>query len=548
MPATSRPCATRRSRPPAPDAVRFGETFYRTPLYNLLLGRRGPKALSQNVIDPWPGDPAEADRLFQGQWRFGDEEHVARQGPWAVGKASPQWWAELHGFAWLRHFHATGNDTAARAARGLVGQWLDRYGRYQDLAWRPDVTGRRLMSWLAHARFVLNGADPVLRHAYLASAARQVRHLSRTRGDAAAGLPRLSAELGHAMGHLALGSAGERNRGPLAAVAEEVTRQILADGGHASRNPEMLHVALRDLVAFRATLMAAQVEPPEAVQVAIDRMGPMLRFFRHGDGGLALFHGGGPDEAVALDYTLAQADARGKPLDSATPSGFERAAARRALLLLDAGTPPPFGRPHAGALAFEFSHGKDRLIGNCGAPWRGDGGLAQALAQSGAHSTMTLADSEPFAGADAANPGVVATREENEGNVWLEASHDGWRRRLGLTHKRRLFLAATGEDLRGEDVLDGDGLARAGGRRWDLRFHLHPGVQASLQGGGAVLLRSASGMGWQFRATGGTVTVEESLHFGSGRERRRAQQIVLGGLLSPGEAVRAKWALAKVGG
>lgn len=527
--------------------MRLGETFYRTPLYNLLLGRRGPRALSHNLIDPWPGDPAEADRLFQGQWRFGDEEHLARQGPWTVTKASTQWWADLHGFVWLRHFHAAGNETAARAARGLVGQWLDRYGRYEDLAWRPDVAGRRLQSWLAHARFVLTGADPALRHAYLASAARQLRHLARTRTEATPGLPRLTAELGHALGHLALGREGERNRAPLAEAAEEVARQILPDGGHASRSPEMLHQALRDLVAFRATLLAAQLEPPEAVQVAIDRMGPMVRFFRHGDGGLALFHGGGADEPVALDYTLAQADARGKPLDSATPSGFERASVRRTLLLLDAGPPPLLGRPHAGALAFEFSHGKDRLIGNCGAPWRADGGLARALAQNAAHSTLTLADIEPFAGADGAHPAVVATREENEGNVWLEASHEGWRRRLGVTHKRRLFLAATGEDLRGEDALEGEGLARTGGRRWDVRFHLHPGVQASLQGGGAVLLRAASGMGWQFRAAGGAVTVDESVHFGSGHERKRSQQIVVGGVLSPGEAVRVKWALAKVG-
>ena len=48
---------------------------------------------------------------------------------------------------------------------------------------------------------------------------------------------------------------------------------------------------LRHLVDLRAVLRAAKAEVPEALQHAIDRMAPALRFFRHGDGALALCGG-----------------------------------------------------------------------------------------------------------------------------------------------------------------------------------------------------------------------------------------------------------------
>ena len=82
-------------------------------------------------------------------------------------------------------------------------------------------------------------------------------------------------------------------------------------------------------------------------------------------------------------------------------------------------------------------------------------------------------------------------------------------------------------------------------QRFALRFHLHPSVQASLQGEGeAVLLRLPSGQSWRFRAEGGEMALEESVYMG-GSEPRRTEQIVLSGDESTPQQV--KWALTKLG-
>jgi uncharacterized heparinase superfamily protein len=77
---------------------------------------------------------------------------------------------------------------------------------------------------------------------------------------------------------------------------------------------------------------------------------------------------------------------------------------------------------------------------------------------------------------------------------------------------------------------------------YSLRFHLHPGVTASLlQDESAALLRLPSGVGWKIRAKGARVALEESVYLGG--EPRRSSQVVL--LADEGETT-VQWAISRV--
>jgi len=140
---------------------------------------------------------------------------------------------------------------------------------------------------------------------------------------------------------------------------------------------------------------------------------------------------------------------------------------------------------------------------------------------------------------------VPVTREEAEGNAWLDLSHDGYRPRFGLTHYRRLYLSADGMDLRGQDRLEPAGGRRSSAGRFALRFHLHPDVHASLAlDGQAVLLRLARGGGFRLRVAGGEVALAESVYLGRPGERRRCQQVAVTGEIQATGA-EVKWSLTK---
>jgi uncharacterized heparinase superfamily protein len=114
-----------------------------------------------------------------------------------------------------------------------------------------------------------------------------------------------------------------------------------------------------------------------------------------------------------------------------------------------------------------------------------------------------------------------------------------------MIHRRRLYLAADGADLRGEDRLD-PYRRSARGAPFAVRFHLHPEVRASLaQGGDAALLRLPKGGGWELRAGGARLSLEPSIYLGRGGEIRRCQQVVLSGHCDA-QGMKVKWALRRI--
>src|SRR3546814_15609990 len=112
-------------------------------------------------------------------------------------------------------------------------------------------------------------------------------------------------------------------------------------------------------------LRAGRREVPDALDAAIERMAPMLRFFRHGDGSLALFNDSIEEESWAIDLVLTPADAKGRPGVSAPDTGLERLVATRTIVLMDAGQPPPpglAGTAHAGTRPQDRRGGKEGVM------------------------------------------------------------------------------------------------------------------------------------------------------------------------------------------
>lgn len=529
--------------------ARIEAALYGNPLYPFFLVGKTPRRLEATPADPWPGDRKRGEAILDRAFPFLGVTVRADPSPWQV-EADPRWLAELHGFAWLRDLRAIGSDAARRRARELVVGWVEANRAWHPVGWRADVLGTRLASWVSHGEFLCAGAEDRFRKSFLAALGRQVRHLLRTAPGILPGPARIAVAKGLIYAGAALPTQERALQAGLHLLERELPRQVHPDGGHVSRSPAVQLAMLRDLAEIRLLLHAMHREVPNALQTAMDRLGVLLRFFRHGDGRLTLFNGACEEEGWLIDMVLTRAEVLGNPPRSAPYSGFERLRAGRTLVLFDTGVPasvPPGNQqPHAGTLSFEMSSGKERLVVNCGAYVGGQEEWREIIRSTAAHSTVTVDDKNS---SQIASDGkvrrrpsqVLCRRDERDGNVWVEGSHDGYRAPLGLIHRRRLYLAANGEDLRGEDRLEG-----LGGSRFDVRFHLHPGVSASLaQDGFTVLLRLPKGEGWKFHAIGGDIHLEKSVYLGERGKMQRSEQIVVSGMLAESAAC-VKWAFRRL--
>ena len=514
------------------------------------LAGRAPDRLLHAPLDLVPGTAGRGAALLEGAYDFSGQTVRAGDGiPWRHREAGEYWFAELHGFAWLRDLRAAGAERAPARGRAMVLDWL-RQHRNVDRAgpWRPELVGQRLSSWLAHGEFLLRGADDDFTRRFYRALDLHARRLAHAARGARAGLPEIIACKGLVQGGICLPEGERRAAHGLKLLEAALKRQVLKDGGHVERNPSAHLAAMRHLVELRETLDAAGRPAHPALSAALTRLAPALRMFRHGDGRLALFNAGVEEERGLVDLALARVPTEGPVLLDAAETGFRRIEGKRATLIADMGRPPPAGRwAHAGTFGFEISVGEERLVVNCG-DWRGgDAAWRRALRATAAHSTLTVDDTNTATlrddGSIAHGPTKVEVeRHDRNGASWLDARHDGYLESLGLIHRRRLYAAAGGGDIRGEDTLIQVERRRKQGREFAVRFHLHPSVECAMtEDRDAALLRLPSGAVWRLRAAGAALGVNESVYAGDGATRRRASQVVLTGPVQ--EATTVKWAL-----
>ncbi len=507
---------------------------------------RVPDAPALPVRDPWPGDPARGVRILKGELEFAGAVRALRPRGWSDATGSAEVRAAAHQFSWLRDLRALGTDAARLRARALVADWIT--GPVGDpLAHRPDVAGGRIAAWLGHYDFFASSADDGFRQKLMSRLVSDARSLSAALPAEELDARALTALKGLIAAAVAMPEHAAFLTRALRFLPQEIGRQVLPDGCHAERSPAAHLAALQDLTEIRSLLQAAQVQPPPALNAAIERMAPALRVLRHGDGGLALFNGAKEEQTTLIDLVLTQAGRSGRAPSGLTDGGYQRLQAGRSVLIVDCGTPPPPGVDrfaHAGTLAIELSLGRERMIVNCGAASASTPEWRDAMRATAAHSTLVIGDISSAelrpSGLGRRPERVEMQRQEANGAHWLEASHDGWQKPFGAVHRRRLYLAESGEDIRGEDAVEAPTP-----QNFTVRFHLHPAVSASLQQDGeAVLLRLPTGGGWRLRADGAKISLEESVYLG-GHEPRRSEQVVLTGSAEGPQQV--KWAISKVG-
>jgi uncharacterized heparinase superfamily protein len=540
----------------------FRSLIGRVNAHPLLRWRFAPTKTDRLVIAPQDlrtADATRASEIYAGRFAFAGKVVICdRRSPFEMTPPSDEWATTLLSFVWLRHLRAADSSITRANARSLIDEWITVQGGWHSVGWRPDILSRRVICWLSQAPFVLQDADARFYRRFIRSLSRQVRYLRRTINDSRDGLPRLQSVI--ALNYATLCMQGQSGylRADVRRLIDELRKQVLPDGGHIGRNPGALIELLADLLPLRQLFSARQLQPPQALNNAIDRVMPMLRFFRHGDGNFAQFNGMGPTPVDLLATVLAYDDARGTPVSNAPHSGYQRIDAGQTALLMDTGRPPPVvlsQEAHAGCLSFELSWRQHRLVINCGLPAVNKENWRQVTRATPAHSTVTLNDRSScrflesvavrrLLGGTPIIAGPHNVRIEREtGELSLRAAHDGYAGDYGIIHTRFIQLSPDGRTLDGEDTFtssDGRELRTDSTDEFAIRFHLHPMIKASrLADGRGVMLLLQDRELWTFATLAEPVELEESVFLAGPDGPRRTVQIVIYGRV--GQPATVRW-------
>lgn len=519
-------------------------------------------------------DPSFATELYNGHFGLaGKLAEVDTESPFEIDPPSEGWARELYGFGWLRHLRAAGSELSREQAKVLVNDFIALKRSLPGLAWQPEIVGRRVISWLSNSVLVLDTGEPQAYETFLRALSSQLRYLSASYRDALDGVPRLVSLMALVYAGLCIAeqqAVVERYTRPL---CKELERQILPDGGHISRNPEALVELLLDLLPLKQCFVARDRPPPKELTDSIERIMPMLRFFRTCDGTLTRFNGAGPTPTDALATALAYDDVKGAPVRYAANSAYARLECGSTLFICDIGPTPAASlsiTAHAGFLSFEMSSGNAPMIVNCGTPSVDHDEWRPFSRSTPAHSTLTFEDvsSGEFgtSGTNGALPTVdapllgpanaqatLSDQVDSTDNIRIRGSHDGYLERFGVTHARQMLIAPNGLLISAEDKLSAPQGLKSPDENliagdYAVRFHLHPSVRAELGSDGqSVELRLKNGEAWRITSNAPETTLEQSFFLADARGPQSTSQVVLGGFIGEASEVRIVWNIERKG-
>ena len=394
----------------APDSLGAGERLMRfayrlgVPGSALSAPFRKPAKprLMATVESPLVGDRAAGVALRAGHFLVhGVKAPIAQMDFTPSAKLTPPFERTVHGFTWLGDLAASApREQCTATAERILSAWLEANPKPgKGPAWKVAHAGHRLLNWFVYAPLLLSGPDKVLRARTLAAMAATARWLDRNVGKADDKLAEVAGWAAIAAAGVLLPDGRPRRLFGEAGLIRALGDLVGDDGGVLSRSPLDQMEAIGLLVELSACYRAIRRDPPQAVDAMLAMLVPPLLALVHGDGGLGSWQGSGavwPDRIAAL---VEASGVRTRPLRDVRQWGYQRVTAGKTLLQFDTAPPPLARHARAGCastLAFELSHGPQRLIVNCGGAAFAGGQIPvrieQGLRATAAHSTLTIDD------------------------------------------------------------------------------------------------------------------------------------------------------------
>lgn len=437
---------------------------------------------------------------------------------------------------WIKDVQTFGGSQARSFIRNSLQDWISRHSGWSRHHWRPDILGMRLLNMMFSYHWYASSASADFQKDLIKIMVMHRACLVRDWGRMKDPLDRLVALSALIIAQIVLiedtkteeESPQNQYEKLLQKLVELAESQLFEDGGHISRQPETHYAMLQRLIECRTALGVAKISPPSDLENIIQKMGRMIKFWRKPELGFPHFNFAGQLHPSDIDLIINLSAAKGGLPNHAIQSGFCRLSSARTSLIIDTGSPEvnQYVNP-AGRMSFEMSVGAVPVIINSGQTATNTK-LKNALCQTAAHSTLGLDhhSSDHINRSGRATTTQCDVGEAGSGQL-CQATHDGFAESHGILHRRRIFLAQSGKDIRGSDQLIYTGKPGEIPSTAIIRFHLHPRISAAMTGRQQILLKLPRVRNrWMFKSTDGELSLEPSLYMDAGT-RQHCQQIVL---------------------
>jgi uncharacterized heparinase superfamily protein len=433
-------------------------------------------AQAKTIIKAAPWLNTKQSLLPPDKFIFLNKEHnLESSKDWNNSDWNKLWLYNLHYFDWLRQKSLEHSE----AQRSIL-RWIEENQPGEGNGWEPYTLSLRIVNWI---KWALTGNE--LPDVILDSLAAQTRYLAKCLEY-------------HILGnHLfanckALIFAGLFFSGTEAdtflktgtdVLRNELSEQILPDGGHFELSPMYHSIILEDVLDLIniSRIYDSNLETDLNLPLIAEKMLEWLEVMTHPDGDIAFFNDAAwgvaqPPDAL-VDYAARlgiEGGSRARWNVFLSDSGYARLQRDNIILIADVGQVGPDYQPghaHADTLSFELSVRGKRVLVNSGTSCYGVDRDRLWQRSTSAHNALSidgLDSSEVWSGHRVARRARIKERSFSPDIVM--ASHDGFSRKISDCGHRRTW------QLTEEHLIVTDEVSGTGEHDINVFMHLYPGI------------------------------------------------------------------------
>ena len=519
------------------------KNFYlNSKIYNKKISKISGKTLE------YKPSPNLLDCLIKYEKKKTKIEDLQLNSVWANKDLTEKDHENLHSFFWLFSLDL---KSSKESTRSVISNWIEENQNYNKKNWRADILSKRIIAWISNSKLTYEDSDEIYKNKFNIIIQKQINHLI-NEIEISKGLN--DKMIGCASIILAGLSFKEKEKYlnfGFSLLKKIINFSFDNKSFPKSRNIRQLNFYLKYFVLIREWLKESQNDVPEYLDEIIYYLGQSYSILSQGIEKNFLFNGNHETKNSDFDNYLNSHGYKFKN-DSFETGGYIVLKNKKIMLAMDVGSSPEkkFSQDYqCGALSFEIISNNNKLVCNSGYFQKIKHKLNGISKSTANHSTLIIDNhsSCKINSTKAEIDNVLKTLKKNvvmEKNYWnISASHDGYSKRYGIIHERKIEFFPEKNKFIGQDKLLKKKNFKSS--NFEIRFHLEPNVKIMKTQDGKSILIDIENEGWKFTSEGNTIDVETGLYFGKKNSYTENQNFFISGV-TRNEEQNINWEFIKI--
>ena len=461
---------------------------------------------------------------------------------------------DLHNFLWLSSIDRKDD---ASTLRKIISLWNQNNLKYKSMVWETSIISKRIMSWILNADIILKNSNFAFKRNFIESIIIQTNHLRKNFKYEIDHQKKIEVITTLILSGLVFKEYEENYEYSLNELEKIIATFFDDKGFPLTRSPNDLLNYTKYFLLIKEVIKDAQKYVPETLEKMLEKNLECLKQITTPTNSLPLFNGSVENDLTNFyDFINNLKIKIKKP--KINSGNIHIIKNKKDVIYFEAGNPPMKNYSscyQSGPLSFEYFFDDQKIITNSGFGINISNKARFLSRFTSSQSALCLNDTsivgfETNKMMDKAY-GFLIKRDfkilnlehKNDSNkVQVEAGHNAYLKNFGCIHNRSLSIDKINNKIVGQDKLIRKKFDTK--IKYDVRFHLYPGITAvQTIGGNTLLIQINKNKALMFSTNEKSLKIEKSIFFG-GQKVLDNYCILISGIMNDDEKT-INWEIMK---